>query len=243
MKLPAGTDGGVITNLQDEGLIQHLMTLRGAIEIDTVHGHGFLLTDRGNLAAAFFADTNNTYRGKTALEYLMGDANKTGMPTQTFSLKNYNETEFADALAQSTEEHLLLSLQAPEPVSDDIARQSPAHPDRVHASFDEAVLQKLLSQPGIIAASAFFEGFPVLSRGNADFEHIAALAEDLMRAGRRIAKEMSMGSPNQLILETEDNKIIIAPCGDLFLCIVTKADAQLGLLRVLLKSIQMEMST
>ena len=64
-----------------------------------------------------------------------------------------------------------------------------------------------------------------------------------MRAGTRIAKEMSFGDPNQLILETENNKIIIAPCGDLFLCIVATADAQLGLIRVLLKSIQMEMGT
>ena len=104
MKLPAGTDGGVITNLQDDGLIRYLMTLRGAIEIDTADGHGFLLTDRGNLAAAFFADTRATYRGKMALEYLMGDANKTGMPRQTFSLKNYNEAEFEDALAQCTKD-------------------------------------------------------------------------------------------------------------------------------------------
>jgi predicted regulator of Ras-like GTPase activity (Roadblock/LC7/MglB family) len=243
MKLPAGTDGGVITNLQDEGLIHHLMTLRGAIEIDTVHGHGFLLTDRGNLTAAFFADTTTTYRGKIALDYLMGDANKTGMPQQTFSLKNYSDVEFEDALAQCTQEHLLLSFKEPGPVNGERVGQSPASPDHVPASFDESVLQKILSQPGIIAASAFFEGFPVLSRGDADFERIAALAEDFMRAGRRIAQEMSIGNLNQLILETDDNKIIIVPCGDLFLCIVTKADAQLGLIRVLLKSIQMEMST
>jgi predicted regulator of Ras-like GTPase activity (Roadblock/LC7/MglB family) len=241
MKLPAGTDGGVITNLQGEGLIHHLMTFRGTIEIDTAEGHGFLLTDRGNLAAAFFSDSSSTYRGKIALEYLMSDANKAGMPHQTFSLKNYNETEFADALALCTQENLLLFLQ--EPVSEVRPVQLHAHPDHVPISFDETVLQKILSQPGIIAASEFFEGFPVMSLGEADFEHVAALAEDLMRAGRRIAQEMGIGNPNQLILETEDNKIIIAPCGDLFLCIVTKADAQLGLIRVLLKSIQIEMST
>ena len=38
-----------------------------------------------------------------------------------------------------------------------------------------------------------------------------------------------------MILETDENKFIIAPCGDLFLCVFTTADAHLGLIRVVLK--------
>ena len=49
---------------------------------------------------------------------------------------------------------------------------------------------------------------------------------------------MNLGQPGQLILETEENKFIIVPWGDLFLCIITRADAQLGLMRVLIRSIQ-----
>jgi predicted regulator of Ras-like GTPase activity (Roadblock/LC7/MglB family) len=66
------------------------------------------------------------------------------------------------------------------------------------------------------------------------------MAEDFMRAATKIAQEMKIGYPDQLILETANNKLIIAPCGDLFLCVVTTADAQLGLIRVILKSIQSE---
>ncbi len=61
-----------------------------------------------------------------------------------------------------------------------------------------------------------------------------------MRAGSRIAEDMKIGDLDQLILETARNKIIIAPCGDLSLCIFTTADAQLGLIRVMLRSIQKE---
>lgn len=53
---------------------------------------------------------------------------------------------------------------------------------------------------------------------------------------------MMIGNLDQLILETSTNKFIIAPCGDLYLCIFTRADAQLGLIRVVLKSIQREIA-
>ena len=53
---------------------------------------------------------------------------------------------------------------------------------------------------------------------------------------------MKIGNLDQLILETAQNKFIIAPCGDLYLCILTTADAQLGLIRVVLKSIQKEIT-
>ena len=88
--------------------------------------------------------------------------------------------------------------------------------------------------------SAFFEGFPVQSLGDADFEHVAASAEDFMRAGVKIAQDMNAGPLEQMILETAENKFIIAPCGDLFLCVFTTADTRLGLIRVVLKSIQCE---
>ena len=69
---------------------------------------------------------------------------------------------------------------------------------------DESKLQKILSQPGVIAVSAFFEGFPVQSIGDADFEHVAASAEDFARAGTKIAQEMNIGHLDQLILETPE---------------------------------------
>ncbi len=118
----------------------------------------------------------------------------------------------------------------------------PAHPGGPRL-LDEAHLMKIRVQPGVIAVSAFFEGFPVQSVGNEDFEHVAALAEDFMRAGTKIAHEMGIGNVDQLILETSGHKCIIAPCGDLSLCILTTADARLGLIRVLLQSVQKEART
>ncbi|WP_292415419.1 roadblock/LC7 domain-containing protein [Methanoregula sp.] len=107
---------------------------------------------------------------------------------------------------------------------------------------DEAQLLKIRSQPSVIAVSAFFEGFPVQSVGEEDFEHVAALAEDFLRAGAKVASELGIGTVDQLILETSQNKCIIAPCGDLSLCVLTRSDAQLGLIRVLLQGVQKQLS-
>ncbi|WP_158491354.1 roadblock/LC7 domain-containing protein [Methanoregula formicica] len=106
---------------------------------------------------------------------------------------------------------------------------------------DQVQLLKIRNQPGVIAVSAFFEGFPVQSVGDEDFEHVAALAEDFMRAGAKVSCELGIGNVDQLILETSQNKCIIAPCGDLSLCVLTRSDAQLGLIRVLLRGIQKEL--
>lgn len=243
MKLPDGTDCGVITNLQDEGLVRYLMTFRGALVIDSTPGNGFLITDNGNLLAAYFSDSRTKYRGKAALDYLIGEAGRAGTPRQKYSLRSYEGTEFQDVIDLCTRENLML-VKTPGPKPAGVVPQVPGSPPEVTkkspALPDESTLKKVLAQPGVIAVSVFFEGFPVRSIGDADFEHVAALAEDLMRAGARIAEDMNIGNLNQLILETAENKFIIAPCGDLFLCIFTRADSQLGLIRVILKSIQME---
>ena len=240
MKLPAGTDSGVITNPQDEGLIPYLMTFRGAIEIDTGRGQGFILTENGNLIAAYFRNDTRTYRGKTALEYLM--TNPSGMPAsrQKFILKAYGDQDFAEALKICTGAGLLVSDRPAEPKPEKRQEPQPQVPERTPTLLDEVTLKKLITLPGVLAVSAFFEGFPVQSLGDENFEHVAALAEDLMRAGARIGQDMNLGNLDQLILETPTNKFIIAPCGDLFLCIITNGDAQLGLIRVIVKSIQSE---
>jgi predicted regulator of Ras-like GTPase activity (Roadblock/LC7/MglB family) len=105
---------------------------------------------------------------------------------------------------------------------------------------DEKTIQKILKQPGVIAISAFFEGFAVQSAGRADFEQVAANAEDLFRAGKKIAREIDIGPLNQIILETGRGKLIIAPYGDLNVCIFTEPDANLGLIRVAIKGMQAE---
>jgi predicted regulator of Ras-like GTPase activity (Roadblock/LC7/MglB family) len=238
MKLPAGTDGGTITNPQDEGFIQDLMVFRGAIEIKTVAGNGFILVEKGKLVAGYFRTSTDTFHGKTALAYMTLDSGDSDT-AKKFRLRKYNETEFVSALNICRETGLLILDETHEPEVKE-SEKPPVAQVTPPNLLDRSKLKKILSQPGVIAVSAFFEGFPVQSIGDADFEHVAASAEDFMRAGTKIAEEMNIGQLEQMILETADNKFIIAPCGDLFLCVFTTADAQLGLIRVVLKSIQAE---
>ena len=226
MKLPAGTDGGVIANPQEEGANHQLMALQGAVEIDTQLGQGFLLTNHGALIAAYFKDMSGSFKGKSALDHMGSVQSDEAGYRQTFRLRLYSEDEFQKAVEVCDSEGLMLAEQK---------TGEPAHPPHL---LDETKLKKILTLPGVIAISAFFEGFSVQSLGKADFEHVAAFAEDLLRAGFKITREMEIGELDQLILETATNKIIIAPCGDLFLCVFTQNDSQLGLVRVAIKNLQ-----
>jgi predicted regulator of Ras-like GTPase activity (Roadblock/LC7/MglB family) len=244
MKLPAGTEGGVIIDPPKDGILQYLMEFKGAIEIDSGWGKGFILTLNGELIAAYFRDKQGEHRGASALRYLMAiPDNDTGLQQQNFVLRAYGDEDFADVLERCTRDRLLIdtalsgdtTVSAREKTSDLRRHTSPR--------LDESTLTRIIRQPGVVAVSAFYEGFPVLSAGEADFEQVAARAEDLLRAGTTIAQDMNLGQPDQLILETAENKFIIVPCGDLFLCVITRADAQLGLMRGLLRRIQTEVKS
>jgi predicted regulator of Ras-like GTPase activity (Roadblock/LC7/MglB family) len=244
MKLPAGTDAGTITNSQDEKFSGKLADFRGAVEIRTSSGTGFILVNGDRMQAAMFRTTTDSYPGRTALSFITMNSGDAGSVTR-FRLRTYNDAEFARALEICHDSGLLI---IPSETPPGVSAQSPVKPVEKSretsgippAFLDQSKLKKILNQPGVIAVSAFFEGFPVQSIGDADFEHVAASAEDFMRAGVRIAEDMSVGPLEQMILETSENKFIIAPCGDLFLCVFTTADTQLGLIRVVLKSIQSE---
>jgi predicted regulator of Ras-like GTPase activity (Roadblock/LC7/MglB family) len=244
MKLPAGIDGGTITNPEDETFFDELTAFCGAVEIRTSSGTGFILLNKGKMQAAMFRTATDSYRGGSALSRLTMNSGDTG-EVRTFHLRRYDDVDFARALEICRESQLLVADEETPPPADappqegaaENIRETPVIPP---VFLDQSKLKKILSQPGVIAVSAFFEGFPVQSIGDADFEHVAASAEDFMRAGVKIAEDMSAGPLEQMILETSANKFIIAPCGDLFLCVFTTADTQLGLIRVVLKSIQSE---
>jgi predicted regulator of Ras-like GTPase activity (Roadblock/LC7/MglB family) len=244
MKLPAGTDGGTITNPQDDKNLDELAAFRGAVEIRTSSGTGFILIDQGRLQAAMFHTATDSYKGQSALPFMNTDSGDTEA-VQMFRLHKYRDEEFARALTICSDSQLLIADEEmsrpatlpPQAMAAEKAKETSAVPS---VFLDQEKLKKILSQPGVIAVSAFFEGFPVQSMGDADFEHVAASAEDFMRGGVRIAQDMNAGPLEQMILETAEHKFIIAPCGDLFLCVFTSADTQLGLIRVVLKSIQSE---
>lgn len=246
MKLPAGTECGTFTDPQDEKLFGELEAFRGAVEVRSSSGTGFILMDRGRMEAALFHTATDSFRGQNALSCIATDSSGSGV-VQTLRLRRYSEEEFARALAICRESGLIVADEKTTP-----PQAAPVPSDAIPAekaqdtagsspeNLDQSKLKKILIQPGVIAVSAFFEGFPVRSMGDADFEHVAASAEDFMRAGVKIAQDMNAGPLDQMILETAKNKFIIAPCGDLYLCVFTTADAQLGLIRVVLRSIQSE---
>ena len=109
---------------------------------------------------------------------------------------------------------------------------------KVAELMDEQRLENIQKQPGILAVLAFYEGFPVFAAGKGDFEQIAAVAEDFLRAGEKTTGDMRMGSLGQITLEAGEKKCIIVPHGDLFLCIITLSDINLGLVRLAIRTLQ-----
>ena len=241
MRLPAGTVEGIITNPHKEGLNQYLITFRGLVEVETLSGHGFILNDNGKMIGAYFKDTEGFFRGKSALLHMVMESTGSLDSPQTFNIRKYTEAEFTRAVQLCVEEGLLIDeivpvLDSPgsDEKTDDISE--------IAELLDESTLKKIKNLAGVIAVAAVFEGFSIQCIGDADFEHVAASAEDLVRAGTKIARDLNIGALDQMILETNENKFIIVPCGDLFLCVFTTADAHLGLIRVVLKNIQSEIS-
>jgi predicted regulator of Ras-like GTPase activity (Roadblock/LC7/MglB family) len=109
---------------------------------------------------------------------------------------------------------------------------------KVSHLLEDKRLLRIQKQPGVLAVIAFFEGFAVKSMGSGDFEQVAAVAEDFMRAGEKMAGDMKIGALGQIILEAGERKCIIVPYGDLFLCLFTRADANLGLIRLAIRDLQ-----
>jgi predicted regulator of Ras-like GTPase activity (Roadblock/LC7/MglB family) len=241
MRLPAGTVEGIITNPQKEGLRQYLMTFRGVVEAETLSGHGFILNDNGKMVGAYFKNTDGFFRGKSALLHMLIESTGSFESPQTFNIRKYTEAEFSRAVQLCLEEGLLINETVP--LMDSHGSDQKINKfSEIAELLDENTLKKIKNLAGVIAVAAFFEGFSIQCIGDADFEHVAASAEDLVRAGTKIARDLNIGSLDQMILETDENKFIIVPCGDLFLCVFTTADAHLGLIRVVLKNIQSEIS-
>jgi len=218
MNLPEGTHLGYINNPLQDNDVQRIIGLVGLIKITAHQGEGIILIDKGKIVAASFTSGDKIYSGNGALEVINATT------PEKMELHNYTADEYQVAVETCRKEKLLLQDE----------NHIPAIPDLL----DESILRKILVQPGVIAVSAFSEGFSVQSLGKADFDQVAAMAEDLLRAGIKIAKDMKIGLIDQIILETNSGKIIIAPYGDLFLCVFTGTDANIGLIRVILKSIQ-----
>ncbi len=197
------------------------LPLVGVLYVIGHPGEGFLLIDKGKFVASLFHTPASEMKANAAYELLSGEH------TLDFEMRKYSAEEFFTARETCAKEGLL------------IAYDENGKPLKTVVS-GEWNLDKIKKQPGVLAVSAFHEGFAVQSTGNADFDQVAAVAEDLLRTGKKIAGDLSIEPLNQLILETPHGKFIIAPYGDINICIFTEADANLGLIRMAIRNIQSE---
>ena len=108
---------------------------------------------------------------------------------------------------------------------------------------ENSYLEIIQRQPGVLAVLAFYEGFAVKTIGSGDFEKVAAIAEDFLRSGEKIISDMNMGGLDQITLEAGDKKCIVAPYGDLCICLITTGDVNLGLIRIMIRLLQAKSET
>jgi len=182
-------------------------------------GYGYLIMENGIPAIGWFSSEGGDYRGNDAILFFREPQKF------VFEIFTYSEAELRNAVTHSINNRWLVDHQTLPPE------------ETVELTEDEK-LEKIQKQPGVLAVAAFFEGFPVISKGKGDFEKVAAIAEDLHRAGGKIAGDLGIGSMDQIILETPEAKFILAPFGDLFICVLTTTNANLGLIRLVIKGVQ-----
>ena len=193
----------------------------GAVRVSETGGTGFVLIQAGKPYASAFENRSKglLLSGDEAYRYLF---DRSSLESELIA---YTAGETEVAREASREAGCLVT-------------EGGAKPSSRIGSVDTSSLDQIARQPGVVAVSVFHEGFALQSLGSADFEQVAAVSEDLLRAGTRITGDMEMGDLSQVILETPTGKLIIAPYGDLSLCILTKPDANLGLIRLSIRGMQ-----
>ncbi|MBN1431333.1 MAG: roadblock/LC7 domain-containing protein [Methanomicrobiaceae archaeon] len=195
----------------------------GCVVIELDNTNGFVLVDGGRPVAAAYAAGNLRLSGRPAYDTIL---NKESL---TCVLNKYTGDELDEA-----------KILVQESFGFDIDESSGDQEEE--GSSDDVLspqtLENVLKQPGVKAVSVFFEGFALQSAGDADFEQVAALSEDFVRAANQITADLDMETATQLILETPQGKMIISPVGDLFICVVAENDSQLGLIRLAIQTIK-----
>lgn len=184
---------------------------------------GFILLDNGTVLAAALSSQGIRLNQLNALQRMMA---LEGVRSKIVEL---SDEEIRTVLRENPETAISAAPEAPGKPAPAIAKET--------AEYDH-ILTLLTSLPGVVAAALVADGLPVFQHGSADFEHIAAATEDVVRAGSRIARELQLGPTDQIILETPDYKTIIAPVSDMFLCVLAKGDTNLGLIRLNIKNTQ-----
>jgi predicted regulator of Ras-like GTPase activity (Roadblock/LC7/MglB family) len=186
---------------------------------------GFILIADGKVLAAMLSCQGiNLYR----LDALHRMMSLEGIRSKIVEL---TDGQIQTAVAEAPADAIIAESAAP-------GKQPQPQPvPKEKAEYDH-ILSLVTSLPGVAAAAFVADGLPVFQQGNADFEHIAAATEDMVRTGGRIAGELQLGAAEQIIIETPGYKVIIAPVSDMFLCVLARGETNLGLIRLNIRNMQ-----
>ncbi len=242
MKLPYGNFIAETKKPIPDVLREYSKNFRGCIHVFRVEdgrvSEGFILIEDGNvLASAYNMLSTITLYQMNALERMLS-LNETRLKVYSYSEKE--KSELLESYPDSVIVGQAMNNEKPEGILEEEAVEASDGPIERQAVPYESMLSTVLLLPGVVAAALVADGFPIFQKGEqqVDFEHIAVATEDIVRSGTRIATELQLGSAEQIILETPEYKVIIAPIDDMFLCVLAKADGNLGLVRLSIKNVQ-----
>ncbi|BBL68276.1 roadblock/LC7 domain-containing protein [Methanoculleus chikugoensis] len=241
-------DGTVIGEMQAplRWIFSHTTRFSGVVRIRMQDGEGFMLVRKGEPLAAQFMHPLKSLSGPSALKYFGSQ------PILDFGLYRYEPQELQVALAVSAEMQALLQPGNGSPVTgysaendgqEDIVAgtaENEETPPRDASSGEESdPFGELLRQPGVTAVACFADGLCTSSVGKIDADYTVAVAEDLLRWVLRLQSAVpSNGAFVQMTLFYRGGNIVIAPCGDEYLCIVTRPEVQFGQVRRMIRELQ-----
>lgn len=239
MKIP---DGKFIAETEKpipEALKEYGQDFRGCIYVrhneNGRSGEGFIIIEDGNVLASAYMTMGITLYQLNALERMMS------LDEVKLRVYTYTDKDKAQVLAGYPDSVIGgVPIKTDEREPED-ADEIPAELEPISIPYD-MLLSTVAQLPGIIAVALVADGFPVYQQGQqVDFEHIAVATEDMVRLGTRISTELQLGTVDEIILETPSSKVVIAPINDMFLCVLTAADTNLGLVRLSIKNAQNNM--
>jgi predicted regulator of Ras-like GTPase activity (Roadblock/LC7/MglB family) len=192
---------------------------------------GFILVEDGNVLASAYSTLGIVLYQMNALDRMISRKDA------RLAVYAYSEDDKYQVLERYPD--AVIGDVPPRSEAEKPAVEKPqAESEGERISYD-LLLSAVVQLPGVIATALVADGLPVYQQGEKiDFDHIAVTTEDMVRSGARIASELQLGITDEIILETPSNKVVIAPINDMFLCVLTEADANLGLLRLSIKNAQ-----
>jgi len=114
-------------------------------------------------------------------------------------------------------------------------------------SFDKILSRIIKSEPGIkkviladrtgltIAHVSKFSYYPV------DVDGIGAIASAVFCASEEQGRSLDIGNLNIVTSEFDDGKIFASSCGPGVLCLISEADVNIGMIRLVMKSASQEL--